>query len=311
MLVSKTVWTEGKLRRSGALVLIATLGFGCSEKVAASGAGDFPEEIDILRLVEPGQGEDEVEGQGERLETPILSYADGRGRRVDLIAVVHIGERAYYEELNRRFESYDAVLYELVAERGTRPRLGGEAGGGGSVLSFFQNKLKDLLALEFQLDLIDYSADNMVHADVSPSELDALFEGRDDSLLASLFRAALKASQPENASPMSTFALLQALFAKDRATEFKRLLARMFEDIDKLVAGFEDESGSSVLVTERNARAMEVLAEELEAGRKRLAIFYGAAHMDDFHERLLDLGFVGQSEEWLVAWAITPVASGR
>ncbi len=31
----------------------------------------------------------------------------------------HIGEKEYYEALNKRFEGYDVVLYELVAPAGT------------------------------------------------------------------------------------------------------------------------------------------------------------------------------------------------
>ena len=36
---------------------------------------------------------------------------------VDLVAAVHIAEKSYYEQLNREFEGYDAVLYELGGPR--------------------------------------------------------------------------------------------------------------------------------------------------------------------------------------------------
>ncbi|HET9272935.1 MAG TPA: hypothetical protein VFO09_01545, partial [Methyloceanibacter sp.] len=45
---------------------------------------------------------------------------------IDLVAVVHVGEQAYYRRLNREFEKYDAVLYELVAPEGTRPTRSAE-----------------------------------------------------------------------------------------------------------------------------------------------------------------------------------------
>ena len=38
---------------------------------------------------------------------------------VDLIGAVHIGDIAYYDELNKQFTQYDALLYELVAPPGT------------------------------------------------------------------------------------------------------------------------------------------------------------------------------------------------
>ncbi|MDA1178761.1 MAG: hypothetical protein O2931_08195, partial [Planctomycetota bacterium] len=59
------------------------------------------------------------------LDTAIVSFEpavvdgskpQGAGVRVDLVAAVHVGERSYYDVLNRRFADYDVVLYELVAE---------------------------------------------------------------------------------------------------------------------------------------------------------------------------------------------------
>ena len=35
---------------------------------------------------------------------------------VDLVGAVHVGDKAYYQELNKLFKNYDAVLFELVAE---------------------------------------------------------------------------------------------------------------------------------------------------------------------------------------------------
>ncbi len=37
-------------------------------------------------------------------------------RRVDLIGAVHVAHKEYFQDLNRRFRSYDALLYELVAD---------------------------------------------------------------------------------------------------------------------------------------------------------------------------------------------------
>ena len=52
-------------------------------------------------------------------ETATVTYlranTDGSETRVDLIGVVHIGSKSYYDALNKLFEQYDALLYELVA----------------------------------------------------------------------------------------------------------------------------------------------------------------------------------------------------
>jgi hypothetical protein len=47
---------------------------------------------------------------------------------------------------------------------------------------------------------------------------------------------------------------------------------------------------------------MEVLAEQIERGRRKLAIFYGAGHMPDFEKRLNELGFRQVAESWQIAW---------
>ena len=44
---------------------------------------------------------------------------------IDLIGAVHIGEKAYYDKLNKEFEQYDVLLYELVAPEGKIARSQG------------------------------------------------------------------------------------------------------------------------------------------------------------------------------------------
>jgi cell division protein FtsI/penicillin-binding protein 2 len=57
------------------------------------------------------------------------------------------------------------------------------------------------------------------------------------------------------------------------------------------------------MITDRNGAAAEVLADQIKAGRRKIAIFYGAAHMDDFDEKL-QREFQLQPREtvWLEAW---------
>ena len=94
---------------------------------------------------------------------------------VDLIGVVHIGEQEYYEQLNGIFEKYDAMLYELVAPKDAV--VTGSDSEKKGLVSRAQIGMKNLLDLSFQLDEIDYTASNFVHADLSPTEL---FESMDE-----------------------------------------------------------------------------------------------------------------------------------
>ena len=87
------------------------------------------------------------------LQTVIAKYVpvgSATGVEIDLVAVVHIGEQAYYRRLNREFQKYDAVLYELVAPEGTRPTRGGERSD--NPLAMLQQVMKLVLRLEHKLE---------------------------------------------------------------------------------------------------------------------------------------------------------------
>jgi len=207
---------------------------------------------------------------------------------VDLVGAVHIGDAAYYHKLNRRFEDYDAVLFELVAPEGTVV----ERGRGTSnthPLGALQNGMKNLLALEHQLEQVDYTKPNFVHADMSPDELLQAMKDRNEGFLQMYMRllGQTVAQQSELAAQGESpdVALMFALFAEDRPRRLKTVLAKQLANTEQLLTSFGGEEGS-VLITERNKIALKVLKEQLAAGKKRLAIFYGAGHLADMDGRL-------------------------
>src|SRR5262245_27739486 len=63
-------------------------------------------------------------GQPQAMETAVVHYIPAQGGAegvsVDLIGAVHVGDKSYYDQLNKLFESYDVLLYELVAPEGTK-----------------------------------------------------------------------------------------------------------------------------------------------------------------------------------------------
>ncbi len=124
------------------------------------------------------------------METSIARYVPAdpskKGPIVDLISAVHVGEKAYYKALDKAFENYDVVLYELVAPEGTRvPKGGGERRG---VVSGIQGGMKDILKLEFQLEQVDYTKKNFVHADMSPDQFAAAMKDRGESMTSMIFK---------------------------------------------------------------------------------------------------------------------------
>ncbi len=228
-----------------------------------------------------------------------------KGVYVDLIGAVHVGEKAYYQDLNKRFKTYDAVLYELVAPEGTRIPKGGPEGVGGSPVSAIQVGMKSMLQLEFQLDQIDYTTKNLVHADMTPEEFSESMKERGESMIQMFFRmmGQSMALQSRKAGKGSTdLKMLVALFSKDRNRQLKLLLAEEFESTGGAMNALEGKEGST-LITERNKKAFAVLRKELDKGTKRIAVFYGAGHLSDMEKRLsADFGMIRTKEEWVDAW---------
>lgn len=228
---------------------------------------------------------------------------------VELVGAVHIADAAYYRNLNRRFKQYDVVLYELVAPDGTVvPR--GRRASSSHPLGAMQNGIKAMLELEHQLEQIDYTRPNFVHADLSSEQFTQAMKDRGEGFLQMYFRmlGESMARQSEMTAKGESFDLdvMTALFAKDRARRLKMALAKQLADVETLLVGFGGENGS-VLISERNKAALKVLKQQLEAGRKRVAIFYGAGHLTDMDQRLRhDFGMKPVSATWLTAWDLAP-----
>ncbi|MFM9057987.1 MAG: hypothetical protein ACKOSQ_02480 [Planctomycetaceae bacterium] len=288
-----------QVRRLASLLMLACL--------ATTARGDDPE---FLRLVRDDRD------RPVSLDTAIVSYAEPAaaarraGRRlpvqVDLVAAVHLGGRDYYEALNRVFTDYDAVLYELVAPPKARvPKPGRKPAG---ALGAAQQGLTRMLGLEFQLDRVDYTAPNFVHADLSPREFDAAMAKRGETWWSAFSRimaeAAARADAGAAGPEMTLGDVFGLMFAAEteRQVRLRRLMAEQFSDMEVLTAAFGGEKGST-LITDRNTAALGILRDRIAAGDARIAIFYGAAHMDDFDGRLRkDFGLQPRDTAWLEAW---------
>lgn len=247
-------------------------------------------------------------GQVLAMETSIARYTAKAGPHagavVDLISAVHIGEKEYYEKLNKAFTEYEALLYELVAPEGTRvPKGGGERRG---ILSGIQGGMKDLLGLDFQLEQVDYTKENFVHADLSPEKFSAAMDKKGESMLGMLFKLmgqsmAMQAEmQAKGQNP--DVEIMLALFDQNRPLKLRRALAGQFENMDAFTQAMGGPNGSTI-IEGRNAAALEVLAAQLKAGKKKIAIFYGAGHMPSMEKQMSkDFQLAFEKEDWLEAW---------
>lgn len=244
--------------------------------------------------------------KAKALETSVVRFEGMpgtayEGRVVDLFGVVHIGEKEYYKEIDRLLATYEVVLYELVAPDGTRIRPE-DLKERRSVLASMQTGMKDMLNLEYQLEHINYLADNFRHADMSPEEFVEDMKSRGDGLwkMAARMMGAGLASQ---GAGDGNAGLLLALMSDNRAMLLKQTMAKQLVDVDVAMAGLDDSSGENTLIKGRNRKAFEVLKQELDAGKKTVAVFYGAGHLDDMAERLeTDFQMKPKSTKWLPAW---------
>lgn len=251
--------------------------------------------------------------EDDALQTAIVSYESPQKVRVDLVGAVHIADKAYFDSLNRRFKGYDAVLYELVGppihEMEKDPALKARHEEDRQRLAWvgmLQAKMKEMLGLQGQLESIDYRAKNFVHADMDTAQFTDTQEEKQESFLSLYFKAAMaqkevnaeKGVDPDAAGMVM---MLKLLTAKDSSTGLKRMLAEQFETVGDIMAGVEAGNGT-VIVGERNRVALEVMDKEIAAGKKNLAIFYGAAHLGDMENRLKARGYKRVKSEWVTAW---------
>ena len=279
----------------------------------AKAAADQASASDFIRFKSDPNG-------GGMLQTSITRYADDKGDTVDLIGAIHIADHAYYDLLNERFKRYDSLLYEMVKPKDVdmahREAGGGGGGGGLNLIHTLQKTMQTVLDLSFQLDDVNYAAENFVHADMDLETFtrrqDETGQGFLEMMIKQMLNGMSNPQQANNAvQPPSFLEIMDAFNAPDRARRLKLLFAQQLSQADDMMEQLTGDE-PSVIVDERNEAAFKVLDQRLAGGEKNLALFYGAAHLKKMAGMLEDRGFhaVGQPE-WLTAWDMTLDGSAR
>lgn len=257
--------------------------------------------------------------------------------QVELVGAVHIADPAYYAELTKLFAGYEELLFELVdgqrmkqqaekleeppknAKQPKAPLKQGEfpednddeptAKERSPALKMIGGLMRGLgsyFRFQYQTEGIDYHTKNFVHADVSMDEFLRLQADKGESffdLMRKAIEAQLQVGSDRNAEPKGSQVLLALL---GDPSGLKVSMARQLAAAGDIVTEMEKHDGGTVIITERNRKALAVFDREVAAGRKNLGIFYGAAHLAEMEKDLEKRGYRRTGERWLTAWDIKP-----
>jgi hypothetical protein len=125
-----------------------------------------------------------------------------------------------------------------------------------------------------------------------------LQEERGESLIGFALKAGKDA--PEPAKQPDPAKLLSAMLS-GKSNLVKLEIVHTLGQGDDQIAAF---AGESVIISDRNQRCIDVMNREIAAGKRKLGVFYGAAHFPDMEKRLTDAGFKRTGQEWITAWDI-------
>ncbi|XP_061348383.1 uncharacterized protein LOC133293798 [Gastrolobium bilobum] len=165
-----------------------------------------------------------VDGGSGELQTALVSYRKkfpwsllNPFLQVDLVSTIHIADEEYFLALQKELESYDCVLYEMVASKEilesrrnptATTRLKGSRTRGFNILGCIQRQMARILMLDFQLDCLSYQSANWYHADLDYETFkllqlekgESLFSFARDMTLRST-KAILEPTIPEDLDP--------------------------------------------------------------------------------------------------------------
>lgn len=252
---------------------------------------------------------------------------DTEGPEIWLAGVSHVGETNYYQELEAFLKRRTLVLFEGVGFdkqvfRERQRQLRADPNAEGSL----QTVLASSLDLAFQLDTIDYDQDHFRNSDMTVEEIQKLMlrqaeEGRLDGVAESNPEFLALMAAMEGSSWLGAFLHVgvKLLGTNPKLKAMTRLM--LIEVLGGVRGDLSEMQGLPpdvqellrVLIRARNGVVLRDLKDALaESDRdSSVAVFYGAAHMDDLEKRLRnELSYRSGEERWMTALKVHPEAAG-
>lgn len=255
------------------------------------------------------------------LLVPMACYENAAtGRQVDLIGAIHIGEEDYYRRLNRLMGQYDKLLFEMVGGDDVQELLRllkrGDALSSdelkradeltakiiadqnanplGSLISWVQTHTAEQTRLANQSELIDYTRDHFVFADMSMAQ----------------YREASRDLLKGSFSDLALLFVVPGMPVADQLLAQYHLLVGSPESARRALLACcsyptPPDAGDGLIIGARNAVCMQVLDRVMQDEQvKRIGIFYGSAHLRDLDLRLRERGFTLTAVRWLRAFSV-------
>jgi hypothetical protein len=247
------------------------------------------------------------DGKAGQLDTSIVTMRNARGQEIDLISAVHVGSPEYYGTLNKKFKTYDVVLYELILPDEMAGQRLPEQMETGSGVSGMQGMIAQAMGLTTQMAKINYSPANFVHADLTRNGLAQKMAERQENLMSYMMKVLAASDSSTSASlgvtdqELAQLDLMAIMSGRTSAKD-RKILKKLLGTTLASSGGLLSALGDSALIAERNKAALKVAAKEAQAGKRKMAIFYGAAHMPDLKKRLADTGWKATGTDWVKAW---------
>ena len=146
---------------------------------------------------------------------------------------------------------------------------------------------------------------------MSPEEFNKSMTERGESFMQMFLKMMGQSMAQQQKEGGGDAAILMALFSRDRNLKLKIAMAEQLENAEGQLDILGGPEGSTI-ISQRNKKALEVLTKEIEAGKKKIGIFYGAGHFVDMQDRLFkDFALKRSSEKWLVAWTLEKAAAKK
>lgn len=247
-------------------------------------------------------------GDRTRLQTSVTSYKKDDST-ITLIGAIHIADKDYFQTLNQEFAKYPVLLFELIGGEDAAKTLDGKPhekedpdGQPSDDLRGLYSSFAKTMQLTEQIEHIDYTKDNFIHADLTMAEYLKVTEGKEDDLLAFALRTTVKSSEitSEPFGGLDMGIVMKAILSGD-GTAMKLEYMKLMDQGDESAAAI---TGKNIIITDRNDKCFRVLAEQRKKGAKNIGIFYGAAHFPDMERRLLADGFTLAEHRWITAWDV-------